>query len=42
MTRNEVTELIITQKLSKKLTLPELAKGSGMSKEWTTAVLTNG
>ncbi|MDO9052643.1 MAG: cyanase [Gallionella sp.] len=39
MTRNEVTELIITQKLSKKLTWPELAKSIGMSKEWTTAAL---
>ena len=39
MTRNDVTELIITQKLSKNLTWPELAKSIGMSKEWTTAAL---
>jgi cyanate lyase len=39
MTRNEVTELIITQKLSKQLTWPQLASAIGMSKEWTTAAL---
>jgi cyanate lyase len=39
MTRNEVTELIITQKLRKHLTWPALAKAIGMSKEWTTAAL---
>jgi cyanate lyase len=39
MTRNEVTELIITQKLRKQLTWPALAKAIGMSKEWTTAAL---
>lgn len=39
MTRNDVTELIITQKLNKRLTWPELAKSIGMSKEWTTAAL---
>lgn len=39
MTRNDVTELIITQKLNKNLTWPELAKSIGMSKEWTTAAL---
>lgn len=39
MTRNEVTELIITQKLHKKLTWPQLAAAINMSKEWTTAAL---
>jgi cyanate lyase len=39
MTRNEVTELIITQKLRKKLTWSKLAQAVGMSKEWTTAAL---
>jgi len=39
MTRNEVTELIITQKLRKQLTWPQLAEATGQSKEWTTAAL---
>jgi cyanate lyase len=39
MTRNEVTELIITHKLRKKLSWPQLAQAIGMSKEWTTAAL---
>jgi len=39
MTRNEVTELIILQKVSKNHTWPDLAKAIGMSKEWTTAAL---
>ena len=39
MTRNEVTELIITQKMIKQLTWPQLAEAIGMSKEWTTAAL---
>ena len=39
MTRNEVTELIITHKLRKKLTWPQLAEAIGKSKEWTTAAL---
>jgi cyanate lyase len=39
MTRNEVTELIITHKLRKNLTWPQLADAIGMSKEWTTAAL---
>lgn len=39
MTRNEVTELIITQKLRKQITWPQLADAIGMSKEWTTAAL---
>lgn len=39
MTRNEVTELIITHKLRKKLTWPQLAAAVGQSKEWTTAAL---
>lgn len=39
MTRNEVTELIITQKLRKKLTWSQLAEAAGQSKEWTTAAL---
>lgn len=39
MTRNEVTELVITHKLRKNLTWPQLAQAIGMSKEWTTAAL---
>lgn len=39
MTRNEVTELIITQKLLKKVSWPQLAAAIGLSKEWTTAAL---
>lgn len=39
MTRHEVTELIITQKLRKKLSWPQLAEAIGQSKEWTTAAL---
>jgi len=39
MTRNEVTELIITQKLRKQLTWGQLAQETGQSKEWTTAAL---
>ncbi|MCK9635924.1 MAG: cyanase [Methylobacter tundripaludum] len=39
MTRNEVTELIITHKLRKQLTWPQLADAIGQSKEWTTAAL---
>ncbi len=39
MTRNEVTELIIIQKLSKKLSWQQLAAAIGLSKEWTTAAL---
>jgi len=39
MTRNEVTELVITQKITKQLTWPQLAEAIGKSKEWTTAAL---
>ena len=39
MTRNEVTELIILQKMTKQLTWPQLADAIGLSKEWTTAAL---
>ena len=39
MNRNEVTELVITQKLAKQLTWPQLAEAVGQSKEWTTAAL---
>ena len=39
MTRDEVTELVITQKLRKQLSWPQLAEATGMSKEWTTAAL---
>ena len=39
MTRNEVTELIITSKLRKNVTWPQLAEVVGQSKEWTTAAL---
>jgi len=37
MNRNEVTELIITQKLAKGLKWEDIAKAVGQSKEWTTA-----
>lgn len=39
MNRNEVTELIVLQKLKKQLTWPQLADVVGQSKEWTTAAL---
>ncbi len=39
MNRNEVTELVVAQKLRKQLTWPQLAEAIGMSKEWTTAAL---
>lgn len=39
MTRNEATELIITQKLRKQLSWPQLAEAIDRSKEWTTAAL---
>ncbi len=39
MTRNEVTEFIITRKLHKKLSWAQLAEAVGQSKEWTTAAL---
>ena len=39
MTRNEVTELVITQKLHKQVTWPQLAAAIDCSKEWTTAAL---
>lgn len=39
MTRNEVTEFIITRKLHKKLSWVQLAEAVGQSKEWTTAAL---
>ncbi|PPD33657.1 MAG: cyanase [Methylomonas sp.] len=39
MTRHEVTELIVTQKLRKQLSWPQLAEAIGQSKEWTTAAL---
>lgn len=39
MTRNEVTELIIIQKLQKGLSWQQLAQAIDMSKEWTTAAL---
>jgi cyanate lyase len=37
MNRNEVTELIITRKLTKGLKWEDIAKAVGQSKEWTTA-----
>lgn len=37
MNRNEVTELIITQKLAKNLKWEDIAQAIGQSKEWTTA-----
>lgn len=39
MTRNEVTELVVTRKLEKKLTWTAIAEAVGQSKEWTTAAL---
>lgn len=39
MTRADVTELIVTRKLEKKLSWTELAEAVGQSKEWTTAAL---
>ncbi len=37
MNRNEVTELIITQKLAKGIKWEDIAQAVGQSKEWTTA-----
>ena len=39
MTRDEVTELILSKKLQKKLKWSQLAEAVGQSKEWTTAAL---
>ena len=39
MTRNEVTDLIIANKLRKNLKWAQLAEAVGHSKEWTTAAL---
>lgn len=39
MTRNEVTELIVQQKLTRQFSWSQLADEIGMSKEWTTAAL---
>ena len=39
MTRDEVTQLILTNKRSKKLKWDHLAELTGQSKEWTTAAL---
>ncbi|KXI31052.1 cyanase [Paraglaciecola hydrolytica] len=39
MSRNDVTELVVLQKLRLKLTWGELAQAIGLSKEWTTAAL---
>ncbi len=39
MTRNEVTELVIAQKLHKHLSWSQLADAICLSKEWTTAAL---
>lgn len=39
MTRNEVTELVVTQKIARKIKWETLAKAVGQSKEWTTAAL---
>lgn len=39
MSRAEVTELIVTRKLEKKLTWSAIAQAVGQSKEWTTAAL---
>lgn len=39
MSRAEVTELVVTRKLEKKLTWGAIAEAVGQSKEWTTAAL---
>ena len=39
MSRAEVTELVVTRKLEKKLTWNAIAEAVGQSKEWTTAAL---
>jgi len=39
MNREEVTDLIVTQKIKKKLTWAQLAEIVGHSKEWSTAAL---
>ena len=39
ITRPEVTELIVTQKIRKGLQWSEIAEAVGQSKEWTTAAL---
>jgi cyanate lyase len=39
VTCDEVTELIVLQKLRKQLEWPQLAEVIGKSKEWTTAAL---
>jgi cyanate lyase len=39
MTRDEVTQLILTSKRSKQLHWSQLAEATGQSKEWTTAAL---
>jgi cyanate lyase len=39
MNRNDVTEMIVTAKISKGLKWAEIANKIGLSKEWTTAAL---
>jgi cyanate lyase len=39
MNRNDVTEMIVARKISKKLSWAQLAEVVGLSKEWTTAAL---
>ncbi len=39
MTRDDVTQLILTSKRRKNLTWAQLAEAAGQSKEWTTAAL---
>ena len=39
MSRAEVTELIVTRKLEKKMSWAAIAEAVGQSKEWTTAAL---
>lgn len=39
MTRDEVTQLVLTNKRSKQLTWAQLGEAIGLSKEWTTAAL---
>ncbi|WP_066123688.1 cyanase [Bordetella ansorpii] len=39
MTRNDVTELVVTRRLEKQLSWAAIAEAVGQSKEWTTAAL---
>jgi len=39
MNRHDVTELVVSQRIQKKITWQQLAEAVGQSKEWTTAAL---